>query len=141
MTLEKFNELQKSIKKGSIYKIDFKSIKQVKGNTIEKYSSGVYRLGISYKNIGKVKDITTHSLPYGEWAIANFIIKHNDNLQLRLYSSTCKYHKTKSTYLLNGQPITKNELLEMGLIKEQPKKELICFNIKLENLININIKN
>lgn len=141
MTLEKFNELQSSIKKGCFYKVEFKSIKELKGNTIEKYSSGVYRLGISYKNIGKVKDIETHSLPWGEWQISNFILSHKETLYLRLYSSTCKYHKSKSFYKLNGKDITKNELLEMGLLKEQDKKELICFNIKLDNLININIKN
>ena len=140
MTLEKFNELQKSIKKGCYYKIDFMSVKELKGNTIEKHSSGVYRLGISYKNIGKVKDIGTHSLPYGEWETLNFLIKHKESFQLRLYSSNCKNHKTKSFYKLNGKEITKQELIEMGLLKEQQKKELICFNIKLDNLINIHIK-
>ena len=111
MTLEKFNELQKSIKKGCYYKIDFMSVKELKGNTIEKHSSGVYRLGISYKNIGKVKDIGTHSLPYGEWETLNFLIKHKESFQLRLYSSNCKNHKTKSFYKLNGKEITKQELI------------------------------
>ena len=140
MELEKFNELQSKIKKGSYYKMVFKSIKEIKGNTIEKVSNGVYRFGINYKNISKVKDITTHSLLWGEWQTQNFILKHKETLYLRVYPSTCKYHKTKSFYLLNGKETTKQELIEMGLLKEQNTKEMLCFNIKLENLISIETK-
>lgn len=140
MTINEFTTIQNKIKKGCFYKIEYKSIKELKGNTIEKHTNGVFKMGINYKNLKVNKDKETKSLPYGEWEITNFIIKHKDSFQLRLYPSQCKKHKTKSFYLLNGNPITKNELLEMGLLKEQDKKEIVCFNIKLENLKSIQFK-
>ena len=141
MTFQQIIDLQKFIKKGCYYKIDFKSVQTLKGNTIEKFTSGVGRFGLAYKNLKENKDIVTNSLPYGEWEIANFVIRNKDKLQVRIYPSRCKNHKMKSFYKLNGQDITKEELIEMGLLKVKPHKEISCFNIMLENLIDIHVKN
>ena len=45
--------------------------------------------------------------------------------------------KTKTQYFLDNEPITKEELIERGIIKDKPHTDKKCFNIKLENLIEL----
>lgn len=137
MKKEMFETKIAVIGKGRLTKAVWKSVKTKGENVVEKISSGVVRLGIKYSNLKSNKDIVTKELPYGTYAIQDYLIEHNGNYQVRLYPSVCKNHRVFVEYLLNGKPTTKQELIAMGLVDNKPSKARTCFNVKLENLISL----
>lgn len=137
--IEKINQ----IKNGKYVSIEYCSFPKPRAKfkdcTIKKVTKGVYRLGIAYKNLASKKDITTEKLPYGEWVqpMVNKLIKHNDSYQLRVYMTGNKKHKATTQWYLNDEPITKQELIDMGAISDSKSSHVELFNIKLENIIRI----
>lgn len=133
-----------NVRKGSCQKIAFVSESGInakgKKENLIKLEIAIIRVGIAYENL-KVNQneefqSQEHKLPYGEWDIPRYYIKHNDKLQLRVYNSTLPNHKTKVYYLLNGEIKTKEWCRENNyLLSESNREKPICYNIKVENII------
>ena len=146
MTLQEYIDL--NIKKGTIHSIHYrrivKTIKEFE-NRVEKETIGNFRIGCSYRKTDSTKKHygMVGSLPYGMWVYSNEIIysitkKGEESFQLRLTTTHNKRVKPKVNYYLDGKKITKQELIELGAIKEEePSQPLEIFNVKLNNIIKI----
>ena len=143
MTREEFEQL--NIKNGKWVAIKYSSnpkpLKEFKNHTITKVTEGVYRLGIAYCNLKSKIGVKTENLPYGHWEseFKNLLLSHDGNDYLRIYTTNNPKHKSHTTYYLDGEEITKEELIEMGAMSESQSKSkhTELFNVKLENVIQI----
>lgn len=108
-------------------------------NRVRKETTGCVHLGLNYKELmaSKGVQIGNNGLPYGVWVngYENVLIEHNGNYQVRMYP--CDTAKTNTEWYLDNNPITKQELIDMGILKAQNKPHTECFNVKLENVIDL----
>lgn len=101
----------------------------------------VVRFKINYYHMEKViaaaKSAETKEKKMNDIILLENALFHNlntDKTRLRCYTTK---HKAKSTYYYNGKEISKKELIEMGIVKEKPKAECLCFTINASNIISI----
>lgn len=106
------------------------------------------RYGIFYANLGKVKDKvakgelpTKHELSWGSWkpGYEGTLIEHKNQNYLRVYLSP---NKSKVEYFINGQSISKEGLMTLGIIqpsyfKKKSDSQPDCLTIKVENIESI----
>lgn len=107
------------------------------GEKITKISDLVIRLGVDYANMAINKDRTTpiQNLKWGQWVegLEGLVIEHKGNYYLRVASA---YSNTnKSTYYLNDQQITKEEVVQMLGEKKVQSSNPDVYNIKFENIL------
>ena len=104
--------------KGSFISVELeRPAKVLKGVTqaIVKQTKMVARLGINYDNMQQTQDkresgeapAQNAGLPWGEWDVYPYVIKHKGEKYLRMYADK---HQVKTTYLVNGIETPKNEL-------------------------------
>ena len=101
----------------------------------------VVRFKINYyhmeKVIAAVKSAETKEKKMNDIILLENALFHNlntDKTRLRCYTTK---HKAKSTYYYNGKEISKKELIDMGIVKDKPKAECLCFTINASNIISI----
>lgn len=102
----------------------------------------VVRFKINYYHMEKVMAAaksaeTTKEKKMNDIILLENALFHNtntDKTRLRCYTTK---HKAKSTYYYNGKEISKKELIEMGIVKDKPKAECLCFTINASNIISI----
>jgi len=139
--MTKTNLLEKFLsRKGQICTIRMeKPLKVRKGFTgqLVKKESTQARAGVNYSNIGEIKDSNkeVQGLPYGEWEIFPYTIKHNGGRQYRFRSM--ENAKKEIEYFLDGIKIAKEEAEQVGLKSEFRDSRPIVFNVKEENLKEI----
>jgi hypothetical protein len=123
-----------------------------KGHTLTKKSRAVVRAGINFANLSSVKEGIesgergpVQELPWGEWkldaegkSMFPYVITHKDQDYIRLYPSDTK---TKTTYYLDGNEVTKEKFCEY-LTPSEAKKILDgekpeCFTVKESNIRGI----
>lgn len=146
MELQEYIDL--NLRKGTIHSIHYRRVVKTRKafeNRVEKETIGNFRIGCDYGNLAVNKDKVTGSLPYGMWEYSNEIIHSitksgEESYQLRLTVTHNSRVKPKVTYYLDGKEITKQELIDMGAIKEDnpSKTPLEVFNVKLADIISIN---
>lgn len=137
-TLDKFMKA-----KGQFVSLGFKSIKKPaakhKGVILEKFTVGVFRSGIDFKNLSSVKEgiasgerEEVKELPWGNWENFPYTITHKGNRYFRLYPSGA--HKAKSLYYVNGEEVPKRAFSSYLTPSEQKKlystQPLECFTVK-----------
>lgn len=146
MKYEEFTSLAKNIKKGKYVSLEFKSIKkptkEFKDCIIEKVTSGVFRLGISYARLEENKGREDFRKMNGEWVpnMHNLVSVYNENHKLRIYTTKNHKHKRQVKWYLNGEETTLEYLIDNGIMKEETKSSngpLLMFDIMLNNLIKI----
>ncbi len=121
----------------------FPKLRKEWNGRVRKVSSGVISMNKNYRNLKVNQDKTEfQGLPESQhYVIDNVLIEQNKDNEttylVRCYPATLKNVKTKSQYFLDNEPITKEELIERGIIKDKPHTDVPCFNIKLENLIEL----
>lgn len=148
ITLKQYQDL--NLRKGTIHSIHWKRtlsdsqvLKGFKGGRIEKETIGVFRIGVDYSNMAINKDKVTGSLPYGFFEYSNEILysPSTDTYQLRLTKTMNQYHKPHVQWYLDGNPITKEELIEMNALgssqRESKSNDNPVFNVKLNDIIEI----
>lgn len=89
--------------------------KAYNGITIVKRTYGTIRLGVTYDNMGAVKEKRENGqlpsenmgLTWGAWSLFPYFIEHKGNKYLRV--SLDKNNKLRSEYFLNGLPCTKEQ--------------------------------
>ena len=102
----------------------------------------VVRFKINYYHLEKVMAAaksaeTTKEKKMNDIILLENALFHNlntDKTRLRCYTTK---HKAKSTYYYNGKEISKKELIDMGIVKDKPKAECLCFTINASNIISI----
>lgn len=143
MTIEQFLESVKGRKKGTYIKIVWK--KSLDEFT-QKFSSGVFRLGVNYQNTkttlekaknGENKQTRTYS---DEIIIPNLLYKNKKGEhKIRVFITHNNRMKTKTKFERNGKEIDKQTLIEEGLLKDNKHIIEECFNIMLDNVISIGV--
>lgn len=91
------------------------------GNVVIKCTTATVRKEINYDKMKSVQakvaqgKVLTHKLPFGNWAEGHegLLIEHKGKTYVRLYNSP---NKPKSDYFLNGRPIEKEKLKNMGIV-------------------------
>lgn len=133
------------IKKGRYFNLT--KVKEL-GKGIVKESDMVIRLGVSYANMAINKDRETGSLPWGQWVegLENLVVRHvKDNVEnyyLRITSTDPAHPESgadviATRYLLNGEQITKEQVLEMIGEKKLSGSASSVYNVKFENIIRL----
>jgi len=118
------------------------------GNRVEKVTKIVIRGGISYDNIGLVKEGRENGtlpeqnagLPWGEWADDSGIhITHKGSDYARFYPASGVQFPVVTEYFLNGISVDKGQIEPLCLASEFPsqKEEPLCYTIKAENVRDI----
>lgn len=122
----------------------FPKLRKEWNGRVKKVSVGTISMNKNYRNLSVNKDRAEEDfkpLPASmHFVIDNILLEkvNEDNsvsYLVRCYPGTLKNVKMSSEYTLDNQPITKQELIDRGIIKDKPHTDIPCFNIKLENLI------
>ena len=146
----------KSINKGQWFKIRWTSdlpltaAAKRQGYVAYKCTEATVRYGINYKNIGTVQarfqakydagEEVKHELPWGQWKVGHegILIEHKDNDYLRVYTSPNPF---KSVYFVNGQPITKEGVMTLGIVQnsywKKPEHKPEALTVKIGNIESI----
>ncbi len=160
VNIEKFMSV-----KGQFIRVSWQSEKKPaaahKGVKLEKKSSGVFRAGIDFSNLGAVIDGIrdgergeVQPLPWGKWKKFPYIIEHKDAEYVRLYPPSrtitledgtpkrvTDWSRANMTieYLVDGKPVDKETF--MGYLTPSEAKNdgefPDCFTVKAENLIDL----
>ena len=128
-------------KMGNVKKGKYISLKKKKelGNGIEKISDLVIRLGVDYANMKVAEGKEVGGLPWGKWVkgLEGLVIEHKGNYYLRVASAYS--NNGKCVYLLNGNEISKEEVISLIGEKKVESKALDVYNIKFENILELGI--
>lgn len=126
---------------GNVKKGKYVSLKKKKdlGNGIEKISDLVIRLGVDYANMKVAEGKEVGGLPWGKWVegLEGLVIEHKGNYYLRVASSYS--NNGKSIYLLNGNEISKEEVIAILGEKKVLSANPDVYNIKFENILELSI--
>ena len=126
---------------GNVKKGKYVSLKKKKdlGNGIEKISDLVISLGVDYANMKVAEGKEVGGLPWGKWVegLEGLVIEHKGNYYLRVASSYS--NNGKSIYLLNGNEISKEEVIAILGEKKVLSANPDVYNIKFENILELSI--
>lgn len=139
----------KNYKRGTFIKFEWfskPSQKKEYKDRVKKVSYGVYRLGVDYSNIEEVKlmdasvEQPQHHLQGQQAFSTPYFIILNEKTQkekLRVYTTKNHKHRTITKYYLDDKEVSKQELLDLGAIRDTPHKDLLCFDVFLDNIIKL----
>ena len=127
------------------FKSNPKPAAEFKGVVLEKVTTGVFRSGVNFANLGSTKAefasgerTEVQPLAWGEWVQFPFVIAHKGERFLRL--TTVNGAKSKSKFFVNGTEVARNEF-ESFLVpsaRSSAKAPTEVFNIKEANLVSFN---
>lgn len=162
MELNKIKEFLSTYKKGSFVKIQYKSnienASAKKQNiSVEKYTNGSVRIGISYENIKKVKEQKAQAIANGfipsedkkeTWfehlGDQPMLVQNKTNPEKKYLQVFTSPNRGKVQYKLNGNLFDggKEKLLSLGVVNpskfdNKGKDELVVFNLPIENIISL----
>lgn len=126
---------------GNVSKGKYVSLKKKKdlGNGVTKISDLVIRLGVDYANMKVAEGKEVGGLPWGKWVegLEGLVIEHKGNYYLRVASAYS--NNGKSIYLLNGEEVSKEEVIAMLGEKKVQSANPDVYNIKFENILELGI--
>ncbi len=138
MTIEKVLQFINSTRKGTFQKMISET--QITEGVVKKVES-IIRVGIDNKNRAANKNKVVGDLPWGEFTLEHYIIEHTNkkgehNVYLRYYTT---HHRPKVTYLYQGQEVSKQYLIDNGIISESKLKsnDSDVRNININNIIRL----
>jgi hypothetical protein len=144
---EKIVLLQEIVKGGQNINIQFCSFPKLRkefNGRVKKTTCGVCSMKKDYRNLKINEGRTDFEGLYGgsekyRYVIPNLLIEKNENgnvsYLLRVYPHTLKNVHNRTIYEFDGVEITKQELIDRGILKDKPHTDIPCFNVKLENLM------
>jgi len=105
----------------------------------------VARLGVNYDNLKQTNEKRDNGelpeenagLPWGEWDIYPFLIKHNNAEYIRMYANKAQI---KNKFFLNGAEVKKADIEQYLLASEKSKPtedSVLTLSIKADNVIEI----
>ena len=127
------------------FKTEDKPRSQYQGTRLTKVTEGVFRFGISYGNIGSVREAIDSgerkevgSRPWGKWVpgYENVLLEHNGVKYLRIYTAP---NKTTTRYFVNGLPVPKESYAHYltGSKASKLGEEKLLFVKKTSDIISI----
>jgi len=127
------------------FKSESKPASAFKAHKLEKITSGAFRAGIDYANLGEVQEAIARGergevegLPWGEWAKFPFHITHKGKDYLRLYPSTGgAIQAPKVTYLVDGAEVEKESYYAMLTETSRKPNPKPCFVVDMANILAI----
>ena len=126
---------------GNVKKGKYVALKKKKdlGHGIVKISDLVIRLGVDYANMKVAEGKEVGGLPWGHWVegLEGLVIEHKGNYYLRVANSYS--NNGKSTYLLNDQEISKEEVVAILGEKKVEGSQADVYNIKFENILELSV--
>lgn len=145
MKYEEIVDLIGKYKKGQFFSITFSKqlpvCKNFKGfHEVKKVSNAIVRIGVKYDNIKAVaeKRVTgelpkeNSGLPWGEWDIPGYTIKHNGKIYLRV--SLVNGNKIRSDYYVDSlsvdEGIAKGYCLASAFRTSEGKPDVLTINIE-----------
>lgn len=143
---ERIAVLETEIKNGCNVNVMYQSFPKLRkefNGRVRKETTAVVCFGKSYRNLkvnqGREEE-SFQGLPSSQhFIIDNVLIEQNkDNVVsylVRVYPNTLKNIKNETKWYFDNVEITKQELIERGIIKDTPHTEIPCWNVKLENLL------
>lgn len=136
MNLQTIQNFIVNYKKGTYTKATWKSEKVVNGDTYTKVSEGVVRF-VSYTSVKKTTTTNGKTNPNQITYIENvlFFNTKTNNYLVHLYVSKNPKHKTKTTYYLNGNEITKAEYESNIKVNKYPID--LMFTKNLNDIISL----
>lgn len=126
--------------------LPIKAMYKKQGVVVNKTTTATVRVGISYQNMKSVQAKVNrghelkHELSWGKWSeeYPGLLIEHKGNTYLRMYNSP---NKPKSSYFLNGKPISKEELINSGVVLDsywkKSNESVDCFTVNITNIEEI----
>jgi len=116
------------------------------GIVLEKITQAVCKAGIDFSNLSSVKAGIesgergeVESLPWGEWEIFPFTIKHKGERYVRLYPAS-QSNQAKTEFKVNGSKVSRETFAGYLTPSEQAKMQSgevpVCFTVKESNLID-----
>ena len=145
LTQQQKIETLDSLQKGGYVKVQWYSMpctKKAFKDRVRKETTSVLRLGVNYGNLKENENKEINPLPtYLEWHYKNIILRNinTNGLLVRVYTSKVKNYTPSVQYYLDNEPITKQELIDMGALNASQSKSFDgnTFNIKLDNIISL----
>lgn len=145
LTQEQKIEQLDMVGKGTYFKMSWYSLPKLKkeyNGRVRKETSSVVRIGVDYANLqendGKEIQARPSSL---KWYYKNIVLQNvnTNTLNVQVYTSKIKNHHSITQYFLDGAPITKQELIDMGALSPSQAKPFDgnTFMVKLDNIISI----
>ena len=128
-----------------------------KGRRLVKRTTGVFRAGVQFANLGAVKEgIATgqrgqvEPLPWGEWVLYPYIIQHKGEYYIRLYPPFARNGggelvphwapgQIRVEYSVDGVAASKDEFYRYLTASEAAKGGEVpqCFTVKASNVVSI----
>lgn len=149
-----FNNVMNAVKRsnnGSFRSMEWESEVPVKSalkgqHTVTKRTKAQVRFGVSYDHMASVQNKRisgelpgmNQGLRWGQWkdGYENLVIEHKGNHYLRC--SLFPGARSNTQYLLDGQPVSKDELKDIcnpSALKSSDTKD--CFNVNMSNILSI----
>jgi hypothetical protein len=150
--VDKIDQIRR--RKGQFTKVKFSSAPKPaaasKGRVLEKITTGTFRLGLNYANLGAVKEGIeagergeVQSLPWGQWVEFPILIQHKGKQYARLYPVHArndegilvpKVDSLQVTYMVDGQQVDRESFLWHLPPSQRQSKSSDCVTVALENL-------
>ena len=116
-----------------------------KDMVIIKRAEMVARLGVNYDNLKQTNEKRDNGelpqenagLPWGEWDIYPYLIKHKNAEYIRMYANKAQI---KNKFFLNGAEVKKADIEQYLLASEKSKPtedSVLTLSIKADNVIEI----
>lgn len=121
-------------------------IKKAYNEKITKKSVFQCRIGCNYDNLKSVQEkreigvlpTENQGLPYGEWIVPNYTIKHNDTIYLRCTSINSSNTPKVEFYNANNEIVSSEYVKSISLASEfYDKTDNDVFNLKIDSVIDI----
>ena len=145
LSVEEKVDFLKGVRKGCNQCVVFQSFPATKNAwkaRVRKETCGVVRLGINYRNLKENQNrVDFQDLPNSQrFVLKNIVIENNKENQVsylvRMYFSS-NNAKPSVKYYLDNQEISKEALIEMGALRDSQREKPLCFNVKMENLLEL----
>lgn len=141
MTLQEI--LNKNITNGRFFAIEAVTEKKRGGITYRKHSTLTAQFGCDYENLAAVKAMGERDSSRQSWfehTEYDSIVRSKKDAS-KLYLQIMNPDNFRVTYsLADGTPTTRDELIAMGAIKDEPSEKPLTLVYALESIVSITYK-
>lgn len=141
MTLQQI--IDKNITNGRFFAIEAVTEKKRKGIAYRKHSTLTAQFGCDYENLAAVKAMGERESTRPSWfehTEHDSIVRSKKDAS-KLYLQIMNPSNFRVTYTLaDGTPTTRDELVAMGAIKDEPSEKPLTLVYALESIISITYK-
>ncbi|MCI8499200.1 MAG: hypothetical protein HFE28_01115 [Clostridia bacterium] len=135
--------LAKNITNGRFFAIEAETEKKRSGIVYRKRTKLIAQFGCNYENLAAVKEMGERESTRPSWfehtQYKSIVRSKKDPTKLYLQIMNPAQFRTEY-YLADGTPTTREELIAMGAMKDEPSEKPLTLVYALESIKNINYK-